>query len=150
MSFKPLEAIIPIDGRYRGRVAEASNYFSEYALIRERLRVEIEFLMRIVEACGGEIESKLPRDWRDRLLRLVEEFKLEEAERVKELEKTLGHDVKALINYLREKLHQIGLEQLSPYIHLGLTSDDVNNLAYSLLLTRFRDEVLIPNLIEVV
>ena len=150
MSFKPLEAIIPIDGRYRRRVAEASNYFSEYALIKERLRVEIEFLIRIVEVCGGEMESKLPRDWRDRLLRLVDEFKLEDAERVKELEKTLGHDVKALINYLREKLHQIGLEQLSPYIHLGLTSDDVNNLAYSLLLTRFRDEVLIPNLIEVV
>jgi len=150
MSFKPLEAIIPIDGRYRGRVAEASNYFSEYALIRERLRVEIEFLIRIVEACGVEMESKLPRDWRDRLLKLVEGFKLEDAERVKELEKTLGHDVKALINYLREKLHQVGLERLSPYIHLGLTSDDVNNLAYSLLLTRFRDEVLIPNLIEAV
>ena len=150
MSFKPLEAIIPIDGRYRGRVGEASRYFSEYALIRERLRVEIEFLIKLVETCRGEISFKLPQDWKDRLLKIIEEFKLEDAERIKELEKILGHDVKALVNYLRERFHQIELEPLSSYIHLGLTSDDVNNLAYSLLLSRFRDEVLIPNLIGVI
>ena len=150
MNFNPLEAIIPIDGRYRGRIGEASRYFSEYALIKERLRVEIEFLIKVIETCREETRLRLPHDWKDRLLRIVEDFKLEDAERIKELEKILGHDVKALMNYLRERLHQIGLEPLSSYIHLGLTSDDINNLAYSLLLSRFRDEVLIPNLIEVI
>ncbi|RLG01921.1 MAG: hypothetical protein DRN49_00270 [Thaumarchaeota archaeon] len=150
MNFKPLEAIIPIDGRYRERVADASRYFSEYALIKERLRVEIEFLVKIIETCCGEITSKLPQDWKDRLLKIIDDFKLEDAEEVKELEKILGHDVKALMDYLRKRLHRIGLEQLSSYIHLGLTSDDVNNLAYSLLLSRFRDEVLVPNLIRVI
>jgi len=147
---RPLEAITPIDGRYRGRVEELSRYFSEYALIKKRLEVEIKYLIELMKAVKPKVVASLPDDWEKRVEKIVDGFGVEEAERVKELERRLGHDVKALMTYLRNKLHEVDLKQLSPYIHLGLTSDDVNNLAYSILLKSFSREILIPKLMSLV
>jgi adenylosuccinate lyase len=147
---EPLDAITPIDGRYRERLEHLSKYFSEYALIKERARVELEYLAKLVEEIEPGKISGLPLRWREALRVIGEEISIEDAKRVKELESTLGHDVAALISFLREKLHDYGLGILAPYIHLGLTSEDVNNLALSRLLHRFNHEALVPALLSII
>ena len=144
----PLKAITPIDGRYRKRVEEAERYFSEYALIHARLRVEVKFLERFVKNVEKSLEESLPEDWCEKLREIVREFDLGEAEKVKGIEERVGHDVKALINYLRVRLREKGLKSLSSLIHIGLTSNDVNNIAYSTLLRDFLREVYLPELVK--
>jgi len=144
----PLEAITPIDGRYREKLEHLSRYFSEYALIRERARVELEYLAKLVEEVESEKIIGLPLKWKEVLRVIGEEISIEDARRVKELERTLGHDVAALISFLREKLHDYGLGILAPHIHIGLTSEDVNNLALSRLLHKFNQEALVPELVS--
>lgn len=144
----PLEAVTPIDGRYRGKLEHLSRYFSEHALMKERARVELEYLAKLIEEVEPEKITNLPLKWREVLRVIGEDFSIEDSRRVKELEKTLGHDVAALVRVLREKLHEYGLGILAPYVHLGLTSEDVNNLAFSRLLNRFNSEALIPALVD--
>lgn len=144
----PLKAITPIDGRYRKRVKEAEKYFSEYALIHMRLKIEVKFLEKLVEKVETSLKEKLPKDWSKKLCGIIDEFDLGEAEKVKEIEEKVGHDVKALINYLRIRLREKGLRKLSSLVHIGLTSDDVNNLAYSILLRDFLREVYLPSLVK--
>ncbi len=146
----PLSAIIPIDGRYRDRLEHLSKYFSEYALIKERARVELDYLVKLVEEVERGKISSLPLKWREVLKVIGEELSVEDAKRIKELEKTLGHDVAALLSLLRDKLHDYGLGVLAPYIHIGLTSEDVNNLALSRLLHRFNQEALVPALVDLI
>ncbi|MEM3741738.1 MAG: lyase family protein [Nitrososphaerota archaeon] len=146
----PLEAITPIDGRYREKLSNLKDYFSEYALIKERVRIEIEYLAEFIEEVEYSKSSLLPNDWREILLNIYRNFSLEDARKVKEFEKKLGHDVFAVVKYLMEKFDEKKLEILKPYIHIGLTSEDVNNLAYSSLLNRFNREVLVPVLLKLV
>jgi adenylosuccinate lyase len=133
---EPLEAITPIDGRYRERIGECSQYFSEYALIRRRLHAEIIYLEELAGQTP-ELLSSLPDGWAEKLRRIASDFDMGEAGRVKELEASIGHDVVAVIEYLAEKLRACGLGDLTPFIHLGLTSEDINNLAYSTILRDF-------------
>ncbi|MEM4648796.1 MAG: lyase family protein [Nitrososphaerota archaeon] len=146
----PLEAITPIDGRYREKLEQLSEYFSEHALIKERARVEVEYLAKLIEEVEPGKISALPLKWREVLRVIGEEISIEDARRVKELERALGHDVAALIRLLREKLHEYGLGIIASHIHLGLTSEDVNNLALSRLLHKFNQEALIPALISLI
>jgi adenylosuccinate lyase len=143
-----LEAITPIDGRYREKLSGIENYFSEYALIKERIRVELEYLIKLVEEVEKEKLNRLPKDWKEILRRIHEEFNLEDAKRVKEIEKNVGHDVFAVVKFISERLESLGLNELKSLVHLGLTSEDINNVAYSSLLKRFNREVLIPSLIK--
>ncbi|GBC69168.1 Adenylosuccinate lyase [archaeon HR01] len=131
-----LEAITPIDGRYRDRLAECSDYFSEYALIRRRFHVELVYLEELARQ-NRELVSKLPDGWAERLRKIGYDFDFGEAEKVKTLESSIGHDVVAVTEYLAERLRSHGLEPLIPYIHLGLTSEDINNLAQSTILRDF-------------
>lgn len=144
----PLESITPIDGRYRQQLEELSKYFSEYALMMERVRVEVAYLRKFIEEVEEEKISELPLNWRERLAIIPADFSMEDARRIKEIEAEIGHDVAAVARYIREKLRNMGLEALAPYVHIGLTSEDVNNLAYSRLLSRFNREVLMPGLVK--
>ena len=144
----PLEAIIPIDGRYREKLERLSGYFSEHALIRERAMVELQYLTKLIEEVESDKIAALPLSWKEVLRVIGEELSIDDAKRIKELERELGHDIAALIRFLREKLHEYKLDPIAPYIHLGLTSEDVNNLAYSRLLLRFNTEALAPALVK--
>ncbi|RLG05400.1 MAG: adenylosuccinate lyase [Thaumarchaeota archaeon] len=144
----PLETITPIDGRYREKLERLSGYFSEYALIRERATVELRYLAKLIEEVESDKIAALPLSWREVLRVIEEELSIDDAKRVKELERELGHDIAALVRFLREKLHEYKLDPIAPYIHLGLTSEDVNNLAYSRLLLRFNMEALAPALVK--
>lgn len=144
----PLESITPIDGRYRQQLEGLSKYFSEYALMRERVEVEVAYLIKFIEEVEGEKISELPLKWRESVAIIPSEFSVEDAKRIKEIEVEVGHDVAAVAKYLREKLKEMGLEILAPYVHIGLTSEDVNNLAYSRLLLKFNKEALLPNVVK--
>jgi len=144
-----LESISPIDGRYREKISDCADYFSEYALIRRRLKVELHYLQTLGHALP-ELCEKLPDDWVERLDNVIQGFTLEEAVRVKDLESRLGHDVYAVIEYLNLKLMEIGLEILQPYVHIGLTSEDVNNIAYSSLIREFVRDIYLRDLLELI
>jgi adenylosuccinate lyase len=117
-----LTAISPLDGRYYGKLKELSEYFSEYALIKKRLFVEILYLKEL----GKGDFSKV-----------FDDFDTSEAQKVKDIEKTTNHDVKAVEYYLKENVP----ENIKEYVHYGLTSEDINNLAYSLLIKEFIEEI---------
>jgi len=137
---RPLAAISPLDGRYQEKVKELSEYFSEGALIKARVKVEIIYAIKLVEFLGvvklSVIEKKRLLDW-------GESLKIKDLEQVKKIEAEINHDVKAVEYFIRENLKKLGLQKLSAWIHWGLTSEDVNNLAYGWLLTRFKNEQLL-------
>ncbi|MEM4006264.1 MAG: lyase family protein [Nitrososphaerota archaeon] len=143
-NLNPLKSITPIDGRYREKLEKLEEYFSEYAFIKERLIIEVEYLVKFLEEVEPSILKNLPENWKQILDNIIIEFDLREAEKIKEVERRVGHDVVAITIYLREKLRQIGLEDITRFIHFGLTSEDVNNIAYSTLLRKFNREVFIP------
>jgi adenylosuccinate lyase len=129
-----LRAISPLDGRYEAETSPLREFFSEFAYLRGRVRVELEFLSALPET--GIIGPLAGEGWPQGL----QDFTDEDAQKVKEFEKTTRHDVKAIEYYLREML-PIGLH---PYIHFGLTSEDVNNIAQAAALRDARDQVLLP------
>ncbi len=128
MSLSPLYAISPIDGRYRNTTHELAAYFSEAALIEFRVYVEIEYFIALCELplqqLKGFDQTKIPA-----LRAIYERFHQEDAERIKEIEKTTNHDVKAVEYFLKEKFDQLNLSDLKEFIHFGLTSQDINNTA---------------------
>ncbi|HCN24468.1 MAG TPA: adenylosuccinate lyase, partial [Candidatus Marinimicrobia bacterium] len=138
----PLNTISPLDGRYNNSVKNLSVYFSEKALMRYRLKVEIEYLI----ALGNEKRIKeLPRFSKDEQLRLqkiYENFNSADAEKVKEIETTTNHDVKAVEYYIQGKTKKA----LHPWVHFALTSEDVNNLSYSLMWQDGLNRVYLPEL----
>src|SRR3989344_6436598 len=130
-----LSAISPLDGRYFNKVKELSPIFSESALIKYRLRVEIEYLIALAgEAKIKELKEFSPEE-KNQLREIYQKFDLPEAEKIKKIEAVTNHDVKAVEYYLKEKIGKN--RKLLPaleFVHFGLTSYDVNNLAYSLML----------------
>lgn len=135
------EPITPIDGRYRDRVQELAPFFSEYALCKYRIFVEIRYMMKL--ASEGIIQ-KLKRNEATLLEEIVDKFDSEEFKKVKRIEQKINHDVKAVEYYLRDKFHFIKLSSFIPYIHIGLTSYDINDCAYGLMLKNSTNTVLIP------
>ncbi|MEI6275180.1 MAG: adenylosuccinate lyase [Prolixibacteraceae bacterium] len=123
-----LTAISPIDGRYRDRVAELGDYFSEFALIKYRLFVEVEYFIALTEIPLPQL-NPLSDQKKTEIRNLYIQFSLEDANRVKEIEKTTNHDVKAVEYFMKEKFELIGLSQFKEFIHFGLTSQDINNTA---------------------
>ena len=146
-----LYAISPIDGRYRDRLRELRPLFSELGLMRQRVRVEVEWfntLARRAELTGGKpIEERALRA----LDALVESFDESHAARIKEIEGRINHDVKAVEYFLRERLEEIpALRVHRELVHFACTSEDINNLAYALMLEEARSQVLLPVMDEVV
>ena len=123
--------ISPIDGRYQSKTKELSVYFSEYALIKYRVLIEIKWLIFLLDK--KIINMEITEVERKSILAIFDNFSLEDAERVKAIESETKHDVKACEYFLREKFVELSLSRLSPFIHITLTSEDVNNTSYNLM-----------------
>jgi len=143
-NFKTGDALTPLDGRNFHKVKELSPYFSESALYKYRLYVEIKYFEMLSKKKLFNIEkSKLSA-----IGKLVEKYNEKEFLRLKEIETEVNHDVKAVEYYLRDKFESLKVNSLTSYIHLGLTSEDTNNLAYGLMLREFKDKILIKELTQ--
>ncbi len=143
MNLNALTAISPADGRYRKTTEVLSNYFSEFALIRYRILVEIEYFIALTEIPLPQLKD-VPADAIKTLRGVVENFSTEQAERVKTIEKTTNHDVKAVEYFLKEQFDLIGLSSYKEFIHFGLTSQDINNTALPLSLKDAVNAVYLP------
>ncbi len=139
----PLFSLSPLDGRYKEQTAPLTPYLSEYALIATRVEIEATYLIFLSEA---GILRKLKPGEKNKLSKLGPELSLKHAERVKEIEKETKHDVKAMERVFREMVKDTSLEDIMEMIHFGLTSEDINNLSYRLMIKRASNEVILPQL----
>lgn len=142
-----LLSISPVDGRYRTKVAKLSNYFSEFALIKYRVHVEVEYFIELSKVID-DIET-LSENQILELRKLYQDFTLEHALRVKEIEKTTNHDVKAVEYFIKENIKDEKILAKSEFIHFGLTSQDINNTAIPLLLKDFFNDIYLDSFFAV-
>ena len=147
---EPLKAISPLDGRYFKSTESLSEYFSEHALIRYRTKVEIEYLISLSLENGIPELKPFSKKDQQKLRRIYNSFNLDDSKRVKAIEIATNHDVKAVEYFIREKLEKLNKKRIYPWIHFALTSEDVNNLSYSLMWQEaFKNEFL-PTLNDVI
>jgi adenylosuccinate lyase len=139
-----LMAVAPIDGRYRTRTRALAEYFSEYALIRYRVRVEIEWYLALAANPAIDALAPIAAAASKRLRALYQEFTVADAQRIKALEAETNHDVKALEYFLKERIGALGLGLPLEMVHFACTSEDISNLAYALLLKEFTERSLLP------
>lgn len=150
MNLDLLTAISPIDGRYRGKTEPLANYFSEYALIRYRVRVEIEYFITLCELPLPQLAS-FDHALFARLRQIYQNFTEAEAQRVKDIEKITNHDVKAVEYFIKEELDKIGgLDAYKEFIHFGLTSQDINNTSVPLSIKEALHDVYYPQVQSVI
>ena len=150
MELDRLTAISPIDGRYRGKTERLADYFSEYALIRYRIRVEIEYFITLCELPLPQL-AVFDRALFPRLRAIYQQFGEAEAQRVKDIEKVTNHDVKAVEYFIKEEFDKIGgLETFKEFIHFGLTSQDINNTSVPLSIKEALNEVYVPLVEELI
>ena len=143
MTLNPLTAVSPIDGRYAGKTAPLREYFSEYALIKNRVRVEIEYFIAL---SGFGIRQLDGVPCPEELRKIYVNFSLEDAEKIKTIEKTTNHDVKAVEYFIKERFREMGLERYCEFVHFGLTSQDINNTATPLSLKEALEQVVYPKM----
>jgi adenylosuccinate lyase len=143
-----LQAISPIDGRYRSKVEPLANYFSESALIRYRVLVEVEYFIALSESGIKQLQP-LPEQTQEQLRGLYRNFTDENAQSIKDIEKITNHDVKAVEYFLKEQFDHLGLSAHKEFIHFGLTSQDINNTAIPLSIKDAIENVYLPELEEV-
>lgn len=149
MSLSSLTAISPIDGRYRGKVEILENYYSEYALIRYRVKVEIEYFIALCKLPLPQlagVDHALFGELRD----IYAKFSVDDAQRVKDIESVTNHDVKAVEYFIKEQFDRLGLAQYKEFIHFGLTSQDINNTSMPMLIRDSLHEAYLPLLDEMV
>lgn len=150
MDLDILTAVSPIDGRYRSKTEALAPYFSEYALMKYRVRVEIEYFITLCELPLPQLAA-FPHDLFDKLRGFYQNFSEAGAARVKEIESVTNHDVKAIEYFIKEKFDEIGgLDAFKEFIHFGLTSQDINNTSFPLMLKDATYEVYLPLLQELV
>jgi len=149
MELNALSATSPIDGRYRNKTELLAPYFSEYALIKYRLHVEVEYFIRLSES-GLEQFPEISSEQKDKLRNCVADFSIENAQEVKITEKTTNHDVKAVEYFLKKRIDELGLEEHKEFVHFGLTSQDVNNTSVPLSLKEGLADEVLPLLEEIV
>ena len=149
MQFSSLTAITPVDGRYQSKTKELQPYFSEFGLIRYRVIVEVEYLIAL--ACTGVGPLKdFPSDKFDDLRKVSSSFSEEDANWIKNTERTTNHDVKAVEYFLKEKMTELGLEKYLEFVHFGLTSQDINNTSVPLSLKEAIHEQYLPLLEQLI
>ncbi len=149
MSNNALMAVSPIDGRYQKQVAELGQYFSEYALIKYRIRVEIEYFIALCNIPLPQLEGFNKENY-TALRDIYNTFTPENAEEVKEIEKVTNHDVKAVEYYIKKKFKELGIEEFSEFVHFGLTSQDINNTSVPLSLLEGIKDCYMPLLDEII
>ena len=145
----PLQAISPVDGRYAGKTSELSAFFSEYALMRYRVLVEVEYFIALCELPLPQLSDVDPAVF-PQLRAIYGDFTTEDAARIKAIEQRTNHDVKAVEYFLKERFAGLGLESHAEFIHFGLTSQDINNTATPLSLKEALVEVYVPALRELI
>ncbi|MCH8905216.1 MAG: adenylosuccinate lyase [Bacteroidetes bacterium] len=145
MSKFSLKAISPIDGRYKNKVEPLSEYFSEWALFKYRLKIEVEYFIALCELPLPQLKSFDSSKY-DSLRELYRNFDVEQAQEIKEIEKVTNHDVKAVEYFLKAYFEKLGLGEFQEFIHFGLTSQDINNTATPLLLKESLEEIYKPAL----
>ena len=148
MNLNPLTAISPIDGRYRSKTAELDDFFSEFALIRYRVMVEVEYYIALCELPLPQLEA-FDGDYDD-LRAIYEEFQLEDALEIKEIEKETNHDVKAVEYFLKRRFDELGLTEFKEFLHFGLTSQDINNTAVPLSMMEAHKLLMKPALEDLI
>ncbi len=149
MTISALEALSPLDGRYRAEMTPLVAHCSEAALYRARVQVEIEYLIFLARATGVEFVPAMSPQQQGMLRNLYRQWNPQSAEEVASWDRKVNHDVKAVEYWLRGKLTEYGMEAWLEAIHWGLTSEDVNNISHALLLRGARDEVLVPALRDI-
>ena len=140
-----LHAISPIDGRYASKTSDLTQYFSEFALIKYRVRVEVEYFIALCEKGITQLRGVHPDSY-ESLRNLYLNFSTEDAQRIKDIEKVTNHDVKAVEYFIKEAFEQIGLSAFQEFIHFGLTSQDINNTSVPLSIKDALNEVVYPSL----
>ncbi len=147
MQLTTLTAVSPVDGRYRGKCEALDQYFSEYALIRYRVRVEVEYFIALCEIPLPQL-SGVPASAFEPLRAIYRDFSLDDAQRIKEIESVTNHDVKAVEYFLKERFDAMGLEAYKEFIHFGLTSQDINNTSVPMSVREALNDVYIPAIEE--
>ena len=142
-------AVSPIDGRYRKQVEDLSMYFSEYALIKYRVRVEIEYFIALCELPLEQLKSFDQANFAA-LRAIYENFSAEDAQKVKDIEKVTNHDVKAVEYFIKDEFKKLGIEKYGEFVHFGLTSQDINNTSVPLSLLEGIRDAYMPALNEVI
>ncbi|TBX66627.1 adenylosuccinate lyase [Flavobacterium silvisoli] len=149
MSLTPLNAVSPIDGRYRSKTKSLSAYFSEEALIKYRVLVEVEYFIALCETELPQLKN-VNRTVFDNLRNIYKNFTTEDALWIKETEKTTNHDVKAVEYFIKSKFEELGLNEFKEFIHFGLTSQDINNTAIPLSVKEAFEKIYLPGLIALI
>ena len=149
MVFSTLTAISPVDSRYRNKAENLAAYFSEYALIKYRVQVEIEYFITLAEYLP-QLNNLATVENKEALRKIYKEFSLEDATRIKEIESVTNHDVKAVEYFIKEKFDLLALQDYKEFIHFGLTSQDINNTSVPLSIKDALNEVYYPGIQEVI
>ena len=148
MTLNSLTAISPIDGRYNSKTKSLQKYFSESALIKYRIKVEVEYFISLCELPLSQLKE-FPSDKFDNLRCLYKDFSIDSAKRIKEIESVTNHDVKAVEYLIKEEFDNLGISQYKEFIHFGLTSQDINNTAVPISIKDAFNDVFIPELTSV-
>ncbi|MFT4830981.1 MAG: adenylosuccinate lyase [Psychroserpens sp.] len=148
MSLNELNAISPIDGRYRGKVVSLAPYFSEEALIKYRVRVEIEYFIALCEIPLPQLQSFDPLKF-EALRDIYKNFDTADAQAIKDIEKVTNHDVKAVEYFIKKAFDTLGLQSFKEFIHFGLTSQDINNTSIPLSIKEAMNDVYVPQYMEI-
>ncbi|MFO7826308.1 MAG: adenylosuccinate lyase [Cyclobacterium sp.] len=148
MVLTPLSAISSIDGRYGSKTSPLMAYFSEFALIRYRVKVEIEYFIALCQLPLPQLSS-VKQSHFDSIREIEKNFAEKDAQTIKDIEKTTNHDVKAVEYFLKDRFATLGLERVSEFIHFGLTSQDINNTAIPLMYKDGIQEIILPAILEV-
>lgn len=148
MQLNNLTAIYPIDGRYRKKLEVLSNYFSEFALIKYRVFIEIQYFIALWELEIPQL-SKLSKNSVKNIEQIFLGFSIEDAMYIKEIEEKINHDVKAVEYFIKDKFDELGLSKFKEFVHFGLTSQDINNTAIPLILKNFTTDYYLNKLFEV-
>lgn len=150
MQLSSLTAVTPIDGRYRSQVAPLSEYFSEYALMKYRVMVEVKYLLALAEVLPTPLAILKEEGHPENLRGLYQNFTEEDAARIKEIERVTNHDVKAVEYFIKEKLVDEVYAPVLEYVHFGLTSQDINNTSQPMMLRDAIQDVWRPLLVEII
>lgn len=148
MNLTKLNAISPIDGRYRNKIEKLANYFSEESLIKYRVLVEIEYFIALCEIPLPQL-ADFDTSLFDELKNIYKNFTAADAQKIKDIEKVTNHDVKAVEYFIKEKFDALNLQKYKEFIHFGLTSQDINNTAIPLSIKEAMNDVYVPHYFEV-
>ena len=144
MELNNLSAISPIDGRYRKQVSHLDEYFSEFALIKYRVLVEVEYFLFLADKKFFKLSAKAKQE----IKKVATNFSLNDAQQIKQIEATTNHDVKAVEYFLKEQLEKIGIAGLKEWIHFGLTSQDINNTSIPLSWKECMENEYLPAIVN--